>query len=97
MYKRISEIEGFTCTLPRGAFYVFVNIRKFKASSASFADYLIRQGKVAAVSGSAFGERGEGYLRLSYATAYEKIEEAMNRIEKATGDFLSPAKQSFEA
>jgi len=46
MYKRISEIKGFTCTLPRGAFYVFVNIRKFKASSASFADYLLGKEKL---------------------------------------------------
>jgi aspartate/methionine/tyrosine aminotransferase len=94
MFKRISEIKGFSCTLPRGAFYVFVNIGQLKASSASFADYLIRRGKVAAISGSAFGECGEGYLRLSYTTAYEKIEEAMDRIEKATGDFLRSAKQS---
>jgi aminotransferase len=62
--------------------------------SANFADYLVREGKVATISGSAFGKCGEGYLRLSYATAYGKIEEAMNRIEKATRDFPGAAKRS---
>jgi aminotransferase len=94
MYKRINETKGFSCSLPKGAFYVFVNIRQFKESSANFADYLVREGRVAAVSGSAFGKRGEGYLRLSYATTYEKIEEGMNRIEKATRDFLRAPKRS---
>ena len=92
MYKRMNEIKGFSCALPKGAFYVFINMRQFKASSASFADYLIREGKVATISGSAFGEYGEGFLRLSYATAYEKIAEAMNRIEKAARGFLGAAK-----
>jgi len=95
MYERINETKGFSCTLPKGAFYVFVNIQRFKESSANFVDYLIREGKVAAISGSAFGKCGEGYLRLSYATAYEKIEEAMNRIERATRNFLGAAKGSL--
>lgn len=97
MYKRVNEVKGFSCAMPKGAFYVFVNVRQFKASSASFADYLIREGKVATISGSAFGKCGEGYLRLSYATAYEKIEEAMNRIEKAARGFHGVAKQSSVA
>ena len=69
--------------MPKGAFYIFADMKWFKGSSAGFADYLINEGKVATVPGSAFGKNGEGYLRLSYATAYEKIEEAMDRIEKA--------------
>jgi aminotransferase len=83
MYKRINEIRSLSCALPKGAFYIFADIKRFKTSSADFADYLTNEGKVATVPGSAFGRNGEGYLRLSYATAYEKIEEAMNRIEKA--------------
>ena len=85
MYKRINEINGFNCALPKGAFYIFADIKQFKTSSTDFADYLINEEKVAAIPGSAFGRNGEGYLRLSYATAYEKIEEAMDRIEKAVG------------
>jgi aminotransferase len=95
MHRRINETNGFSCALPKGAFYVFVNIRRFRESSSNFADYLVKEGKVATISGSAFGRCGEGYLRLSYATACEKIEEAMNRIEKATRNFYSAAQRSF--
>jgi aminotransferase len=84
MHRRINETRGLNCALPKGAFYVFVNVRQLKESSESFAEYLVKEGKVATIPGTAFGRLGEGYLRLSYATAYEKIEEAMNRIEKAT-------------
>jgi len=83
MYKRINEIRDFSSTLPKGAFYIFANIKQFKTPSTQFADYLATEGKVATISGSAFGENGEGFLRLSYATSYEKIEEAMDRIENA--------------
>jgi len=83
MYKRINEIEGLACSLPKGAFYVFANIQRLKRGSTDFSDYLLDDEKVAVVPGCAFGKAGEGYIRLSYATAYEKIEEAMNRIERA--------------
>jgi aspartate/methionine/tyrosine aminotransferase len=82
MHKRINEIEGFSCSLPKGAFYVFANIRQFNMSSTGFADYLCNEGEVATIPGCAFGENGEGYIRLSYSIAYEKIEEAMGRVEK---------------
>jgi len=83
MYKRINEIDGFHCILPKGAFYIFPNVKEFNMPTADLADFLGKEGKIITVPGSAFGTNGEGYLRLSYATAYEKIEEAMNRIEKA--------------
>jgi aminotransferase len=88
MHRRINEIKGLSCGLPKGAFYIFANIKQTKTSSADFANYLIKEGAVAAVPGSAFGIFGEGYLRLSYATAYERIEEAMNRIEAATRNLV---------
>ncbi|RLI19626.1 pyridoxal phosphate-dependent aminotransferase [Candidatus Bathyarchaeota archaeon] len=81
--KRINEIEGFSCITPKGAFYVFPNIKSFGMSSKEFARFLLEEAKVAAVPGTGFGRYGEGYLRLSYATSYEKLEEAMNRIERA--------------
>jgi aminotransferase len=68
--------------LPKGAFYVFPNIRGFGKSSEEFAELLAREAGVVTVPGSAFGSYGEGYIRLSYAAAYEQLEKAMERIEK---------------
>jgi aminotransferase len=79
--KRINEIPGISCTNPKGAFYAFANISSFRMKSADFARMLLEKAKVAVVPGSEFGRCGEGYIRLSYATAYEKIERAMDNIE----------------
>jgi aminotransferase len=87
LHARLNEIEGFRCDLPKGAFYMFPSIREFEMSSKTFADYLLSRAKVVTVPGSSFGEFGEGYLRFSYATAYDKIEEALGRIEKAVKGF----------
>jgi len=83
IYKRLNEIEGFNCILPKGAFYVFPNIRDFDMSSEEFAELLAREANVSMVPGSAFGSYGEGYIRISYAAAYEQLENALDRIEKA--------------
>lgn len=83
IYSRLNEIEGFQCALPKGAFYVFPNIKEFGMSSVKFSEYLVNKAKVTTIPGSSFGTYGEGYLRMSYATNYEKIEEALNRIKKA--------------
>jgi len=82
LHSRINEIEGFRALLPRGAFYMFANVKGFGVPSQEFAEHLFSKGKVVTVPGSAFGKYCEGYLRFSYATAYEKVEEALNRIEK---------------
>jgi len=87
LHSRLNEIEGFRCVLPKGAFYAFVNVKQFGASSEKFADYLFDKGKVVTVAGSSFGKHGEGYLRFSYATAYNKIKEALDRVEKAVKKF----------
>ncbi|MEM2105554.1 MAG: aminotransferase class I/II-fold pyridoxal phosphate-dependent enzyme, partial [Candidatus Bathyarchaeia archaeon] len=83
VYERLDEIGGFNCTLPKGAFYVFPNIKDFGMPSEQFAEYLARQASVLTVPGSSFGRYGEGYIRVSYAAAYEQLEEAMSRIERA--------------
>jgi aminotransferase len=83
VHRRLSAIEGFQCSLPKGAFYVFPDIRRFGMSSEDFADFLSKEAKVITVPGTAFGSNGEGYIRISYASAYEKLEEAMDRIERA--------------
>jgi aminotransferase len=83
VYERLNEIEGFRCLLPEGAFYAFPNIRALGLSSEQLAEFFVKEAEVLTVPGSAFGHCGEGYLRLSYAAAYEKLEEALNRMEKA--------------
>jgi len=83
VHKKLDEIKGFKCALPKGAFYVFPNVRSFGSSSEELTEFLVREAHVTTVSGSAFGNYGEGYIRISYATAYEQLEEALTRIEKA--------------
>jgi len=85
VYRRLNEIEGFHCTLPKGAFYVFPDIKDFGMTSEAFSEFLVKKAHVITVPGSAFGSNGEGYIRLSYAAAYEELEEALDRIEKAVG------------
>ena len=67
---------------PRGAFYAFPNIAVTGMDDETFAQKLLEEEKVAVVPGSAFGLGGEGFVRCSYATAYEKIEEALQRMER---------------
>jgi aminotransferase len=79
--KRIKEIPKISCLEPEGAFYVFPNIKAMKMKSTEVVKLLLKESRVLAVPGTEFGRYGEGYIRMSYATSYEKIEEAMNRIE----------------
>ncbi len=81
--KRLNEIQKISCTTPQGAFYAFPNVKNFKMSSGKFSDFLLKKAKVVVIPGSEFGKYGEGYIRLSYATAYGKIEKALDRIEGA--------------
>jgi aminotransferase len=83
VYKRLNEVEGFRCALPNGAFYAFPNIEAFGMSSEEFSELLVKKAHVITVPGSAFGSHGEGYIRISYAAAYEQLEEALDRIEEA--------------
>ena len=72
---------GLDCLQPAGAFYVFPSIRKTKLSSMAFAEKLLKQEKVAVVPGVAFGPSGEGHVRMSYATGFEDLKEALRRIK----------------
>jgi aminotransferase len=67
---------------PRGAFYAFPQVSFTGLSSDEFAERLLREERVAVVPGNAFGPSGEGHVRMCYATAYEKILEALVRIER---------------
>ena len=84
--RRRLVVDGFNtlglgCFEPRGAFYAFPSIRRSGMSSDDFAMCLLEEEEVAVVPGDAFGACGAGYVRVSYATAYEKLEEALNRLE----------------
>lgn len=73
---------GLPCFAPEGAFYVFPSIKATGMTSEEFATALLMDEKVAVVPGTAFGDCGEGYLRISYAYSIEKIKEALERIER---------------
>ena len=83
MVAGLNRIPGIACRVPAGAFYVFPNITGTGMSSKAFADLLLEEHGVAALSGTAFGEHGEGYLRLSYANSEENLAKALDRIEVA--------------
>jgi len=73
---------GLATVEPHGAFYAFPSIRATGMDEETFAQKLLDEERVAVVPGTAFGPGGEGYVRCSYATAYEKIEEALNRMQR---------------
>ncbi|MFA5143507.1 MAG: aminotransferase class I/II-fold pyridoxal phosphate-dependent enzyme [Candidatus Omnitrophota bacterium] len=78
---RLNEI-GLVCHKPEGAFYAFPSIKRFGLSSLEFSSRLLKKEKVAVVPGTAFGVSGEGYIRISYATGFDKLKEALIRIER---------------
>ncbi|MBQ0125331.1 MAG: aminotransferase class I/II-fold pyridoxal phosphate-dependent enzyme, partial [Clostridiales bacterium] len=73
---------GIDCFEPRGAFYIFPNISGYGMTSEEFCERLLREANVAIVPGTAFGDCGEGYARISYAYSVAHITEALARIEK---------------
>jgi aminotransferase len=84
LVKRLNEI-GLDCHTPGGAFYVFPDIRSTGLTSKEFAMRLLEEENVACVPGSAFGPSGEGFLRCCYATAFDDIRTATDRIERFVG------------
>jgi aspartate aminotransferase len=80
MVAGLNKIKGFSCLLPKGAFYVFPNISGTGWPSKKLADALLEEAGVAGLSGTAFGDFGEGYLRFSVANSIENIEKALDRI-----------------
>jgi aspartate/methionine/tyrosine aminotransferase len=80
----LNQIKGFSCRLPKGAFYTFPNITQTGWTSKKLADALLDEAGVAALSGTAFGIFGEGYLRFSVANSIENLQMALERIEKWT-------------
>jgi aspartate/methionine/tyrosine aminotransferase len=79
--NRLNEIAGVHCTMPKGAFYVFPRFSSLKMPSFEISIKLLEEEGVCTTPGSVFGECGEGHIRLSYATSFETIIEAMERIK----------------
>jgi len=78
---RLNALPGVTCHRPLGAFYVFPNITGTGLDQKELADRLLYEGGVALLAGTAFGDEGKGYLRLSYANSVEQIEEGVHRMK----------------
>ena len=82
MVDGLNAIPGIHCEKPQGAFYAFPNIRALGRSSQALAEELLDRAQVVAIPGSAFGENGEGFLRMAYANSEENILEALRRIQR---------------
>ncbi len=82
IYEEIQKIEGFSMIKPAGTFYAFPNIKGTGMSSEELADRLLNEAGVALLPGTAFGESGEGFLRISFAGPMEDIVEGMKRIRE---------------
>ncbi|ERI89591.1 putative aminotransferase A [Clostridiales bacterium oral taxon 876 str. F0540] len=81
VYNRLINM-GMESNIPKGAFYIFPSIKKFNMDSENFCERLLIEGKVAAVPGSAFGEEGEGHMRISYSYDMDTLKEALDRMER---------------
>ena len=84
----LNKIKGFSCRLPKGAFYVFPNIQQTGWKSKKLADALLEEAGVACLSGTSFGDFGEGYLRFSVANSLENLNKALERIGQWTSKNL---------
>ena len=83
--KGLNKIKGFSFTKPEGAFYAFVNIKDTGLTSAEVSQKLIEECQVITTPGSAFGDAGEGYIRISFASSSEILIEALKRIQSVFG------------
>lgn len=85
--KGLNVIPGVTCRVPRGAFYVFPNVKSFGRTSNELAEYLLNEAGVCVLPGTSFGRMGEGYIRLCYSNSIEAIESALEKMKEALKRF----------
>jgi len=78
----LNKIKGISCTKPEGAFYVFVNIKETGRSSEQIYNELLTKGSVVVIPGSAFGKKGEGYIRIAYTLPIDRLKEALERMKR---------------
>lgn len=87
----VFEEMGLPCFEPFGAFYVFPCIREFGMTSEEFAEKLLMEEKVAVVPGTAFGDCGEGFIRISYAYSLDNLKTALERVQRFIGKLKNTA------
>ena len=89
VHEGLNSIDGIRCLKPESTFYAFPNISSFGLSSWEFAEYLVKEHKVAVVPGSIFGKAGEGHVRLSFAASVEQLMEGIGRIQRGVEALMS--------
>ena len=82
VFNGLNSIRGISCIKPESTFYAFPNISSFGMSSWEFAKYMVKEHKVAMVPGSVFGDNGEGFVRISFATSSKNLEKALELLQK---------------
>jgi aspartate/methionine/tyrosine aminotransferase len=83
----LNSIPGVSCTMPEGAFYAFPNVKKVTSDDKALASFLLQEGGVACLGGSAFGAAGKGYLRFSYAASIDDIDYALQQMARCIPQF----------
>ncbi len=86
LVKEINSMKHFSCLTPKGAFYIFMNIKKTGMTSDEFCDWLVQNYGIAMITGSCFGSEGEGFVRISYASSMEECKKAMVLLHQADKD-----------
>jgi aspartate aminotransferase len=93
----LNAVPGFRCAMPGGAFYAFPNVTGTGMSSKQLADFLLYEAGVAGLNGGSFGERGDGFIRFSYANSFDNLMEAVDRIKGAVKRFNRAARNGVNA
>ena len=88
LVQGLNEIPGIHCEMPEGAFYVFPNISELRLSSKKFAEKLLKKYHVAVCPGSDFGNAGEGFVRLCYATSMDEIQIGLEKISRFVASLI---------
>ena len=91
----IEKIPGISCSIPKGAFYAFIDIRETGMKCETFAVNLLKEKQVVVVPGTAFGERGEGYVRISFATSLDILKTGMKRMREFVENFQFTGKENI--
>ena len=81
LVREINKLKNFSCKVPEGAFYIFMNIKKTGMTSSDFCNFAIDKYRLAMIPGTAFGSNGEGYVRLSYASSMDILKEAIKILK----------------
>ncbi len=87
LVEEIGRLKNFSCLAPKGAFYIFLNIKKTGMTSYDFCDYMFEHYRVAMIAGSIFGSNGEGFARISYAASDEVLQDVITGLKLADKDF----------